>query len=553
MIRRLHALCAFGALLFLAVSAVAQSSVDERLAAMTLEQKVGQMFLVTLHGEVLTEAGTAHLRAWQPGGIVLFGSNVGNPAAITRLTNGYQATITEAGGVPLLISVDQEGGVVNRLTEGFTFVPTPLLLTASGMSEEVGALVGAELRAVGITMNLAPVADLETYRSNPIIARRAFGNDPAMVGAAVAAYVRGTQASGTLATAKHFPGHGETREDSHASLPEVDLPRDRLEAVELEPFRQAIEADVAVVMVSHIWFPALDPVRRPASLSPEVVTGLLRGNLGYEGLIMTDAMDMNAVDLEVNYYDAIIMAIQAGADLLAAGPSIGLDGVQTAMQRVIDAVRAGTIPESRIDDSVRRILRAKDRFGLLDWVAIDPRAAEAAVAALNGQAVVEALYQRGATVALDRFDRVPIAADQRVAVIFLATRYQIQAECSLYRTDPALTQWVGVNDNPTSEQIAWARAAANQADTAVVWTQNAYANADQAALVRALPPEKTVAVALWSPYDWLAFPEIGAYMATYSPGRPAVPAACALLFGGVPATGQMPLTLDAIIQAGDSD
>ncbi|MDZ4769857.1 MAG: glycoside hydrolase family 3 N-terminal domain-containing protein [Chloroflexota bacterium] len=533
---------------------VAQSDrVESLLAALTLEHKVAQMFMVTLHGSVLTEVGAAHLRTWQPGGLVMFGANVGAPDAVARLTNGYQRTITEAGGVPVLISIDQEGGVVNRLTDGFTFVPTPLLLTASGMSEDAGRVMGGELNAVGINMNLAPVADLETYRDNPIIARRAFGSDPIMSGEAVAGFVRGTQARGVLATAKHFPGHGETREDSHASLPTVDLDRVRLESVELAPFRAAIAADVAAVMVSHIWFPAFDTTRRPASLSPVLVSDLLRDQMGYDGLIMTDALDMNAVDLEVNYYDAVVMAIEAGVDLLATGPSTGLQVAEAAMQRVVDEVRAGTIDEARIDESVRRILTTKDRFGLLDWTPIDPATAAAAVTAENGAALVESLYRRGVTVAYDRRDLVPVPADARVAVIFLATRYQIQTECSLYRPDGVGIQWVGVNDNPTQEQIDWASEAARSADTVIVWTQNADRNPEQTALVRALPPDKTIVVALWSPYDWQAFPDVASYVATYSPGRPAVPAACAVLFGAAESVGRLPVTLRLDLPAGSAE
>ncbi|MCK6579152.1 MAG: glycoside hydrolase family 3 protein [Anaerolineae bacterium] len=525
--------------------------VSAHLAALSLEQKVAQMFMVTLHGEVLTEVGAAHLRTWQPGGVVLFSANAGSPPAVTRLTQAYQRTITAAAGVPLLISIDQEGGVVTRLTDGFTFLPTPLLLTAAG-TDATRAAAGAlahELDAVGINMNLAPVADLETYRDNPIIARRAFGSDPSLVGETLRAYIEALQAGGVLATAKHFPGHGETREDSHAQLPVVDLPRERLEAVEMIPFRYAIDADAAAVMVSHIWFPALDPVRRPASLSPVIITDLLRGQMGFDGLVMTDALDMNAVDLEYNYYDAVVMAVQAGADLLATGPSTGLPVAEAAMQRVVDEVRAGNIAEARIDESVRRILTIKGRMGILSWNPRDPGSVPADFTPETADLIAE-LYQRAVTVAANRGDLVPVPPDASVAVIFLATRYQIQQECSRYRTD---IHWVGVNDNPTPEQVAWAQAAAEAADVAIVWTQNAVSNPDQQALVNALPPDKTVAVALWSPYDWQTYPEVAAYVATYSPGRPAVPAACAVLFGAVEATGRLPLTLRLDLPAGSRD
>ena len=162
---------------------------------MSLEHKVAQMFMVTLHGSVLTEIGAEDLRTWQPGGVVLFDTNAGKPPAMTQLINGYQRTITEAGGVPLLISVDQEGGVVTRLTDGFTMFPAPILITAAGdeMAYQVGQASATELSAVGINMNLAPVADLETYKDNPIIFRRAWGSDPSIAGDAIASFIRGSR------------------------------------------------------------------------------------------------------------------------------------------------------------------------------------------------------------------------------------------------------------------------------------------------------------------------------------------------------------------------
>ena len=523
------------------------------IASMSLEHKVAQMFMVTLGGSVLTETGAAHLREWQPGGVVLFGENVGDPASVTRLTNAYQSTITGAGGVPLLISIDQEGGVVTRLTNGFTTFPAPVLIDAAGddMAFQVGQAVAQELSAVGINMNLAPVSDLETYKDNPIIFRRAWGSDPTMAGDAVAAFIRGSESLNVLATAKHFPGHGETRQDSHGELPTLDLSLDRLQSVEFVPFEHAISAGAAAVMVAHIWYPALEPqTGLPASLSSNIITGILRDQMGYNGLVMTDALDMNAVDLNYNFYDAVVMAVQAGADLLAMGPSIGQDVFEQAMQHVVDQVRAGVIPEERIDESVRRILETKQQYGILNWQPLDPATAADRVNLEAHAQLVDELYQKGVTVAYDRNNLVPIPADRKVAMIFLATRYQIQAECSQYSIN---INWTGVSDNPTAEQISWAVQNASLADTVVVWTQGADKNPEQQQLVNALPPEKTIAVALWSVYDWQTYPNVAAYIATYTPARPAVPAACAILFGAAPATGRLPITLGVDLPAGSYD
>jgi beta-N-acetylhexosaminidase len=542
-------------LLLLAVTSLhaQESSIDTLIASMSLEHKVAQMFMVTLHGAVLTEVGATDLRTWQPGGVVLFGENVGDPTAVTRLTNAYQSTITGAGGSPLLISIDQEGGVVTRLTDGFTTFPAPVLIDAAGddLAYQVGQAVAQELSAVGINMNLAPVSDLETYKDNPIIFRRSWGSDPQMAGDAVAAFIRGSESLNVLATAKHFPGHGETRVDSHGQLPTLDLSLDRLQSVEFVPFEKAIDANVAAVMVAHIYYPALEPTAGlPASLSHNIITGLLRDQMGYNGLIMTDALDMNAVDLTYNFYDAVVMAIQAGADLVAMGPSIGQQVFEAAMQRVVDEVRAGHILESRIDDSVRRILTTKQQYGLLNWQPLNPATAADRVNLDAHAQLVDQLYRSGVTVAYDHNNLVPIPADRKTAIIFLATRYQIQQECSQYSTH---IRWTGVADNPTPEQIGWAQDAANWADTVVVFTQGADKNPDQQQLVNALPPEKTIAVALWSVYDWQTYPNVAAYMLTYTPGRPAVPAACAALFGAAPATGRLPITLRLDLPAGSHD
>jgi beta-N-acetylhexosaminidase len=543
--------------LLIARPTTAQDRLEAILAGMTLEQKVGQMFMVTLHGGVMTNAGASFLQRWQPGAVVLFTSNAGTPTAVTRLTNQYQQTITDAGGVPLLIAVDQEGGVVQRLTDGFSFFPTPLLVTGAGTewAQRYGATVAAELRAVGINMNLAPVADLETNPANPIIARRAFSSDPDVAAPILAAVVRGTQtfdfdSFSVVATAKHFPGHGASRDDSHAVLERLDLPRATLESRELVPFRAAIDAGVGAIMVNHIWYTAYDDERLPASLSYNVVTSLLRQELGFNGIIMTDALDMNAVDLEFEFTEAAVMAVNAGVDLLAMGPGIDASVAERSLIRVLESVQAGIIPESRIDESVRRILTAKARFGLLDWQPLDPVTAPERVAAAGGAVLLNDLFVNGVTVAYDRADLVPILpTTPNVGMIFLGTRYQIQNECQPYRPDMRL---VVVSDSPADDEIARAAEVGRWADTVIVWTQNAISNERQQLLVNALPAQKTIAVAIWSPYDRLTYPNVAAYMATYSPAREAVPAACAILFGASPARGQLAITLDEI-PAGSRD
>ncbi|MCU0464424.1 MAG: glycoside hydrolase family 3 protein [Anaerolineae bacterium] len=525
----------------------AQSRVEAILAEMTLEEKVGQMFMSALFGAPLNEPGRLLLEEWKPGSAVLFNSNAGDPAATTRLINQWQSAVVGAGGVPMFITTDQEGGVISRLKDGFTTLPAMMLVTATGdvsLAYRTGETLGRELSAVGVNMNLGPVADLYTNLRNPIIGRRSFGSEPELTGQMLAALIRGMQANGVLATAKHFPGHGDTEQDSHTSLPTVDYARDELDRVELAPFRWTVAAGVEAVMVAHIWYPAYDPDEEiPASLSYNVVTGLLREELGFTGLVMTDAIEMDAIDLTYSYPEASVRAVLAGVDIIAFGANLSPSSQISAMSGVVEAVRSGRIPESRIDESVRRILNAKARYGILDWQPLDPDSAPQRVDSPVGSELVRDLFNAGVTVAYDQTGAIPLdPSTRRVSVIYPASRPSIRQSCEA--AGGAGITWLGVAESPSQDDIARAVTTARNADIAVVFTSNAAFDPTQQALVQALPPDKTVAVALFSPFDWMSFPGVTAYITTYSPLPEAVPAACAVLFGSIPANGRLPVALD---------
>lgn len=512
---------------------------SDLLASLTLEQRIGQLFIVQLYGSQLTEAGRDFLTRYQPGGIVLIGENAGTPAEVAALVNSFQSTIIGAGGLPLLVTVDQEPGPIRHLEVGFTQWPTPALITASGETQlafDVGAATAVELQAVGVNMNLSPVADLETNPTNPIITRRSFGSNPEMVGPMVAAYAQGLQANGVLATVKHFPGHGASVGDSHTELPVIDLPRERLEQVELAPFRAAIAGGVEAVMVAHIWYPALDAVpERPASLSPDIITGLLREEMGFDGLVLTDALDMDAIDTRYSYPEAVRLGLAAGVDLFLSA-HIGLGAQMQAIDSLAAAVRAGDIPEERINQSARRVLAAKERYGLLNWSPIDP--ASISIPLDKHAGLIETLFERGVTLAVDQDDRIPFSDDQSLLMIFPGTRPAVQPDCAPLRPD---ARWLSVPLRPTEADVQTAVVAAGQVDQVVIFTENAGDRREQATLVNSLPPEKVTVVALWSAYDYWLFPDVAAYVVTYSPQAPGVPAACRLLFGLNPLRAQLSL------------
>jgi len=519
---------------------------SDQLATLSLEQRVAQMFIVNLYGSQLTEAGRNFLTQQQPAGLVLLPENVKSPAEVTQLINTYQQTITESGGLPLLIAVDQEGGMISHLSNGFTTFPVPMLLTATGdtdLAERVGRAMAQEMLAVGVNMDLAPVADLETNPNNPIIKRRAFGNDPQMTSPILAGFIKGMQGANVLATAKHFPGHGDSSTDSHTGLPVISLDRNRLESVELAPFRAAIEAGVSTIMVAHIWYPALEPQKDlPASMSHNIVTGLLREEMGYQGLIVTDALDMDAIDTVYSYPKAALTAIKAGVDLVIAA-HVSLEAQAAGIQAVIDAVRSGEIPEERINESVRRILAAKERYGILNWQALDPNTVTERLNLAEHSKLIDELFEKGVTVALDKNHVLPLQAGKSVALIYPGTRIQIPEFC---KVDGVTVRPLSVQTSPSVDDIERAKIQTTLSDLAIVFTQNADADANEKALVKALPPDKTIAVALASIYDWTVYPKISGYVVTYSPLPQAIPAVCGVLFGKIPANGKLSIKLEGL-------
>ena len=529
--------CLAHLLTFILLSAQVSEKPDT-LHNMTLEQKVAQMFMVSFFGEQLTETESAFLREVQPGAVVLFGRNVESPEQVTALTNSYQQEVMSRGGLPLLIAVDQEGGPIQHLQDGFTRFPAPMLLAATqdeDLAYDVGAAMAAEMRAVGVNMNLAPVGDLLTNAFNPIIDRRAFGSDPKMVAPILMNFIRGMQDNGVAATVKHFPGHGDTSEDSHLELPAIHHDRSRLGSVELRPFVAAFDAGVSTVMVAHIWYSAFDAEPLPASLSDKVVDGLLREELGYDGIIMTDALDMDAVDTEYDPSEASIRAIEAGNDLIAIGAHVGTQRIREAISDVVAAVRAGRIALESIDDSLERILRVKQRYGVLDWSPLDPNTTSERLDLLTHDRLVTRLFERGVTV-LDSQDMIPVQG--RVLFVYPGTRPRIRRECD---RRVAEHEFVSVSGSPKDGELTWASAAAREADTVAVFTLNNIDDPRQIQLVEAMPAHKTILVTLWNPIEMFIYPELAAYVQGYSPMSRATKVICEVLLGERQAFGSMPL------------
>jgi beta-N-acetylhexosaminidase len=325
-----------------------------------VRRTVGQLLIGSLPGTTITPELRSLTREFSLGGVILFARNIEAPEQVAELSHDVQALAADA---PLWVSVDQEGGRVARLRTPFTVWPPMATLGRSGdpgLAGRFAAALAAELRAVGITLDYAPVLDIHTNPKNPIIGDRALGEEAAIVARMGAVIVRALQEGGVAACGKHFPGHGDTAVDSHLELPLVEHPPDRIRRVECVPFREAIAAGVAFIMTAHVLVPSFDE-QRPATLSPRIVQDLLRDELGYPGVILSDDLEMKAIARDHPVPDAAVQAIAAGCDgLLVCSGDVG---VQFAtLEALVHAVEDGRIPFTRLDDALARQQRAKERF-----------------------------------------------------------------------------------------------------------------------------------------------------------------------------------------------
>jgi beta-N-acetylhexosaminidase len=325
-----------------------EARADALLSQMTLEQKVGQLFVVFFDGTEYADPLDRTIRELNVGGIILFEPNIGSLEDTATLINSAQRTAMQHGAlIPLIVAVDHEGGLINRFGDKLTWFPSNMALAATHSLDHARAearVMAEELSTLGINMNLAPVMDVNSNPDNPVIGIRSFGSNPEDVARLGAAMIDAFQANGIIATAKHFPGHGDTSVDSHNVLPVIPHDRTRLDTVELVPFRAAIEADVDAIMTAHIALPEIEPT--PGL--PATLTGLLREELGFNGLIATDSLGMGALDQTFGVTEASARAFQAGADLLMYGADPGHTPAEqyAAYQNLLALLRDGTIPRS---------------------------------------------------------------------------------------------------------------------------------------------------------------------------------------------------------------
>ncbi len=553
-----------------------RARVTALLRHMTLEQKVGQLFVIEVAGRdanTVTDAAKAvnqrlfgvdtpaqAIAKYRPGGVIYYTTrnnddNIGDPAQVATLSNGLQtAALSQRDHIPLQISVDQEGGaLVARFGAPATQMPGNMALGAgrsAGDARRSAEVVGTELAAVGVTQDYAPVSDVNVNPNNPVIGIRSIGSDPGLVSELASAQVRGYHAGGIASVAKHFPGHGDTGVDSHFGLPEVTHTREQLDAIDLPPFQAAINEGVDTIMTAHVVMPAIDP-GVPATMSHKILTGLLRDELGFDGVIVTDALDMAGATATYPPDVAPVQAMLAGADQLLVPPQM-----DTAYGAVLDAVLSGEISRQRLDESVSRILLHKLRRGLFRDPFVDPASAPLVLGAPQHLADAQAITDRTTTLVNNDVGLLPLASGPRNVLVAGWGVSTTQTMAAALRSRGATTQVLESGTTPSSSAIDDAVASAQSADLVVVSTNNAYAvaastgqptaaAAAQTRLVRALleTGKPVVVAAMRNPYDIASFPEAPTVLDTFGYTTHQIESLVRVLFGEVNPVGRLPVAI----------
>ncbi len=527
------------------------SRVDRLIASMSITDRAGQLMSVAFHGRTITPALEAMIRQRKVGGVILYSENFDDAASVKRLTADLQRIASEAKTLPLFVSIDQEGGSVVRIARGATVLPGNMALAAtpdpSDSVRKSVAITARDLRASGVNFELAPDADVNNEPRNPIILNRSFGSDPQRVASLITVATQAFAAASFLCCAKHFPGHGETTTDSHTGLPLLDVDRAHLDAIELAPFRAAIAAGVPAIMSAHIRIPALDPTPDlPVTLSSKVMTDLVRTQLGFAGLLITDDLEMGALTQTRTESQAGYDAFVAGADylLFRFDESAQVD----AHAKLAAGMSSGALATARVDASLRRILGVKDRFGILDAATGTGTAgsdADRAIADELARASITVLRSGGLPLRGKIFVVSPVNPD--IAVITdQPSLGQVLAE----RLPNVTLQTISLA--PIQADIDRAVGAARAADVVVMGAADLFSYPQQATLAKALQAVRpTVLVSLRSPYDILSAPAVAGYVCAYTGREPTLRALAEVLSGTHAPTGTLPVDVPGVYRIGD--
>ena len=557
------------------------------ISRMTLEEKVGQLFVMRVYGHSATAPDQADIDAnlkeigvrtaaeliakYRVGGIIYFGwaHNTRDPHQIADLSNGIQkASLEQPRGLPVLVSTDQEHGIVARVGRPATLFPGAMALGAGEKGREAlrqkggggrraggsstdartaGRIGGAELRAMGIRQDYAPVADVNVNPANPVIGVRSFGSDPQAVARMVAAQVKGYESAGVAATSKHFPGHGDTETDSHYGFPVIEHTEAQWAELDAPPFRAAIAAGIDSIMTAHIMVPALDPSGDPATLSRPILTGILRERLGYDGVVVTDSLGMEGVRTKYGDDRVPVLALKAGVDQLLNPPKLDV-----AWNAVLQAVRGGELTEARLDESILRVLRLKAELGLLKDPYVTRRGVDRVVGIPSHLKAADRIAERTTTLLVNSERLLPLSRRRHRKVLVVGadpaspsgttgppTTVLAGALTELGFTATALS----TGTTPSAAAIASAVTAAQGVDAVLVGTYNVTAASSQRTLVNQLlaTGRPVIALAIRNPYDVAQLTDVKAYLAAYSWTDVELRAAVRVLAGRADPVGRLPV------------
>jgi beta-N-acetylhexosaminidase len=515
---------------------------------LSLEDKIGQMLVVGFHGLQPPDYILEWLSVGRISGVVLFGRNIASPQQVADLTQACH----EAAKRPIFIVIDQEGGIVTRFRKGFSESPGAMALgvaDSESLAEDVAHVLGKEMRSLGFNWNLAPVVDLTHDINNPSVGTRSLGTDKVRVGQLAAAQIRGFQKAGVAATAKHFPGIGNTPIDTHDSRAIIDSPPSYLWEQDLVPFRAAIEAGVNAIMVSHVMVKAIDD-QNPSTLSPKVIQELLRRDLNFKGLVCTDCMEMHAISDHYMPSEAALRAVQAGQDLLFFSHSYHQDhsGHEAIYDDLVQAVNKGIIAEARIDDSVGRIQALKGR------IAIHHRPSLEEIGNSEHQAVMSRAARDATVLLRSEGGMLPLNPNEHIAAVEFAPMSELgiiengglSEFCkSLVQRVPSAKTVSIVTMQPSPDALRRATQFANDADILILATRNAHLYEPQLEMARELlnTAKKTILICLRNPYDASVLPA-DVIICTCSDTRPSLAAVADVLVGTFTPSGKLPVPVE---------
>ena len=537
---------------------------DNYTDGMTLEEQIGQLLMVGFWGSTPSQEIIDLIQRHHVGNILLFSRNIRDARQVFELTQSLQAIAQEAGQrYPLLIAIDQENGLVQRLGEAVTLFPGNMALGAIGSEKvayEVALATGRELKALGINMNLAPVVDVNNNPANPVIGVRSFGEDARQVARLAAAMVKGYHAAGIIDCLKHFPGHGDTAVDSHLALPTIPYALERLEALELVPFRSGIEAGAESVMIAHVSFPDLTwQDILPATLSSAIVQGLLREKLGFNGLILSDCLEMKAISETFGTERAAVMALQAGIDLVLV--SHHYTQQRGSIEAIQAAVQAHELSQQAVQLAAERVLRLKASY--LSWNDISPSTTlHASIGCEAHIQLQDQAYELSTTLVrnedallplhLKAGERIVVLSPQRNSMSMVEDRYysdEVLADIIQQYHSPV--RRLSIAPGPVEDAYRELLQTSSESDIFIVATVNAHLDERddrQAEVVRYLVTSgrRIIGIAVRNPYDLLAFPQLRTYLVTYEYTRPALAAAVRVIFGERQAQGHLPVSIPLI-------